>query len=191
MLLMSSKEISSYARPALFLDRDGVINKDYGYVHSVDDFEFMPGIFDLVRSAKQKGYICIVVTNQAGIGREFYSLDQFYDLSKWMCDKFKATGGLIDAIYYSPFHPTDAKGEFLRQEDTRKPGPGMFYEAFNDFPINISDSIMVGDRISDMLAGLSAQISKNYLFLGSTHAYTEDIIDSKITTIKKFTEINL
>lgn len=191
MLLMSSNSIYSKSKPALFLDRDGVINIDYGYVHSVNNFDFIPGIFNLVRSAKTAGYLCVVVTNQAGIGREIYSLAQFRWLSKWMCKQFQINRGAIDAIYYSPFHATKGKGRYLRDENTRKPRPGMFLEAIKDLNININKSIMVGDKISDMTASLSANIPKNYLFLKSSQSSNTEFIDQRINIIKDFSEIEL
>ena len=132
MLLMSLKKNYKEKKPALFLDRDGVINEDYGYVHSQNNFDFIPEIFSLVSKAKALGYLCVVITNQAGIGRGMYTIEQFYSLSKWMCEQFEAGDGVIDAIYYSPFHPTEAIGEFLVDENTRKPGAGMFIEAIKD-----------------------------------------------------------
>ena len=191
MLLMSSNKIYRDSKPALFLDRDGVINIDHGYVHSVNNFDFIPGIFNLVRSAKIAGYLCVVVTNQAGIGRDIYSLAQFRCLSKWMCKEFKINRGLIDAIYYSPFHATKGKGQYLLNENTRKPGSGMFLEAIKDLNININKSIMVGDKISDMTASLSVNIPQNYLFLRSSKSSNTKFIDQRINIIKDLAAIEL
>ena len=167
MLLIANHNAPHDIKPALFLDRDGVINEDYGYVHQKDDFDFIPGIFELVTCAKSAGYLIIVVTNQAGIGRGLYSLEQFRDLSTWMCECFRASGASIDAIYYSPFHPTEGLGRFLLKEDTRKPAAGMFFEAFRDFNISLSGSIMVGDKLTDMEASFAAGITQNYLLTPS------------------------
>jgi D-glycero-D-manno-heptose 1,7-bisphosphate phosphatase len=167
MLLFSNTRRKKSTHAALFLDRDGVINKDYGYVHSKDNFDFLPGIFKLVLNARASGYLCIIVTNQAGIGRGIYTTCQFKTLSIWMCEQFKDNGAFIDAIYYSPFHPTEAKGRYLLEESTRKPGSGMFLEAARELNVDLSKSIMIGDKISDIKASKQAGISSNFLLSSS------------------------
>jgi D-glycero-D-manno-heptose 1,7-bisphosphate phosphatase len=189
MLLMSQNKSYSEVKPALFLDRDGIINTDYGYVHSQNNFDFIPGIFGLVSKAKALGYLCVVITNQAGIGRGMYSSQQFYSLSKWMCEEFEVHGGAIDAIYYSPFHPVEAIGEFLVDESTRKPGAGMFFEAIKDLNIDVRRSVMVGDKLSDMQAGLSANVSKNYLLVPPSEIFCVDVADSRIAVISSLSEV--
>ena len=190
MKLCSKKMSVMNSHPALFLDRDGVINLDYGYVHMKENFDFIPGIFELVSNAKANWYLCIVVTNQAGIGRGLYSLEDFKILSEWMCKNFKANGTEIDAIYYSPFHPTKGKGRYLAQENTRKPGSGMFIEAVGDLNINTSRSIMVGDNVSDMQASISANIGRNYLLRSNSPWDTIGKLDQKVNLINDFSEID-
>jgi len=92
-------------RPALFLDRDGVINIDHGHVHRIENFEFIPGVFDLVRRANDKGWMVIVVTNQAGIAKGYYTEEAFQILSAWMIDQFQMNGARLDKIYHCPHHP--------------------------------------------------------------------------------------
>ena len=167
MLLLSNTKARKSPQAALFLDRDGVINKDYGYVHSKENFDFLPGIFKLVSNARASGYLCIIVTNQSGIGRELYTTCQFKALSIWMCEKFKENGAFIDAIYYSPFHPVEAKGKYLLEETTRKPGTGMFLEAARELNVDLYNSIMIGDKISDIKASTQAGISSNFLLSSS------------------------
>jgi D-glycero-D-manno-heptose 1,7-bisphosphate phosphatase len=156
---------------ALFLDRDGVINLNHGYVHSVDSFDFIDGIFDLVRFAKGKGYLVIVVTNQAGIGRGYYSEEQFQQLTKWMCGVFDQEGAPIDRVYFSPYHPTAGLGIYRKDDETRKPRPGMLLRAKHDFGLSLEDSILVGDKPTDIQAGLSAGVGQNVLF--SLEDYSE------------------
>tara|TARA_B100000989_G_C19490034_1_gene449331 strand:- start:899 stop:1474 length:576 start_codon:yes stop_codon:yes gene_type:complete len=191
MILKPSKKTLQKRKPALFLDRDGVINVDHGYVYTKYKFDFIPGIFDLVRLAKKAGYLCVVITNQSGIGRKLYSIAQFRDLSNWMCDVFKEKGGYIDAIYFSPYHATEGKGKYLKDENTRKPGNGMFVEAIKDLNIDIDNSIMVGDKITDLKASKSANISKNYLFTNSPKFSKKDLINSQIKVIQNLKEIEL
>lgn len=153
---------------ALFLDRDGVINIDYGYVHTRDSFHFLDGIFDLVRTARERDYKIIVVTNQAGIGRGYYSKECFLHLTKWMCEEFSEASAPIDKVYFSPYHPTAGIGEYLKDDFSRKPHPGMILQAKRELAINLERSILVGDKISDIQAGVTAGISKNLLLLGNS-----------------------
>ncbi len=145
-------------RLALFLDRDGVINIDHGYVYQADYFDFLPGIFDLVRKANFCNYLVIVVTNQAGIGRGYYSENQFHFLTEWMRECFKTEGARIDAVYFCPFHPKYGIGKYLRESNWRKPSPGMLLQAESDLGIDMMRSIFIGDNLSDMAAGLSASV---------------------------------
>ncbi|GLS03831.1 D,D-heptose 1,7-bisphosphate phosphatase [Chitiniphilus shinanonensis] len=152
-------------RPALFLDRDGVINVDHGYVYQAENFSFLPGIFELVQFANKLNYLVIVVTNQSGIGRGYYTEKDFHKLMTWMKARFKEHEAEIDGIYFCPFHPEYGVGEYRRTSDLRKPGPGMIMCAADDFGIDLSHSIMVGDNITDMQAGLAAGVG-TLLYLG-------------------------
>ncbi|NTU58006.1 MAG: HAD family hydrolase [Chlorobiaceae bacterium] len=148
------------ARPALFLDRDGVINIDHGYVYRKEEFEFVDGIFDLVSKAHNAGYLVIVVTNQAGIGRGYYTEADFHELMNWVCDEFKRHGGQIDAVYFCPDHPEHGIGAYRRESHYRKPGPGMLLQAASDFDIDMDRSIMIGDKPSDMVAARTAGVGR-------------------------------
>ena len=99
------------SKRALFLDRDGVINIDYGYVHTVENFQFVDGIFELCMSAINKNYLIIVITNQAGIGRGLYSTSEFERLTEWMCNQFLLEGISISKVYHSPYHPVYGLGK--------------------------------------------------------------------------------
>ena len=156
---------------ALFLDRDGVINVNHGYVHSTENFDFVDGIFDLVRAAREAGYRVVVVTNQAGIGRGYYSEGQFHELTIWMCAQFEKHGAPIDRVYFSPYHPTAGVGEYRKDEDTRKPRPGMILKAKRELSLSLENSILVGDKPTDILAGIAAGVQKNVLF--SDDAFAE------------------
>jgi D-glycero-D-manno-heptose 1,7-bisphosphate phosphatase len=170
---------------ALFLDRDGVINLDHGYVHRPEDFEFMPGIFDLVRTANNLNYRVVVVTNQAGIGRGYYSEAQFRTLMDWMCNCFLMQEGRIDAIYFCPYHPDYGLGPYKRESEFRKPAPGMLLQAARELDLDLSQSILVGDNISDIDAAISAGIPIRFL-LGSTERSKTARTVSDLETIEHF-----
>lgn len=151
-------------RAALFLDRDGVINVDYAYVIRREDFEFVDGIFDLCRNAVRLGYFLVVVTNQAGIGRGYYSEAQFLELTDWMRSRFSAEGIEIGAVYYCPFHPEHGIGDYKIDADCRKPKPGMLHQAMLEHDIEPRYSILIGDNQSDIDAGRAAGVACNILY---------------------------
>lgn len=150
-------------RKALFLDRDGVINMDSGYVHDVGEFVFVEGIFDFCRFAESKGYILIVVTNQSGIGRKLFAEEDFRVLTKYMLAKFKEHGVEITDVFHCP----DLEGE------DRKPSPGMFLKAQSKWDIDMRRSVSVGDKDRDIEAGQSAGVGKNFLFNGNFNVIKE------------------
>jgi D-glycero-D-manno-heptose 1,7-bisphosphate phosphatase len=156
------------AKRALFLDRDGVINHDLGYTSSAENFQFIDDIFSLCRSAIQLGYIIVVVTNQAGIGRGYYTEDDFWTLSNWMCDRFQAEGAPITAVFHCPFHPEHGLGQYKQDSFDRKPKPGMLLRAAAKYEIDLKHSIMIGDKDSDMQAALSAGVGLRCHYLGSS-----------------------
>jgi D-glycero-D-manno-heptose 1,7-bisphosphate phosphatase len=141
---------------ALFLDRDGVINVDYGYVYRQQDFHFINGIFDLVKSANQLGYLVCVVTNQAGIGRGYYTEKEFELLTQWMLEEFRVHGAKIDGVYHCPFHHECGIGRYKATSKNRKPEPGMLLQAAAHHSINLPESLIVGDKESDLQAGENA-----------------------------------
>jgi len=154
-------------KPALFLDRDGVINLDHGYVHTPEKFEFVDGIFEVVAAANRAGYIVVVVTNQAGIGRGYYSEAQFYALTDWMKAKFAEQGAQIDAVYFCPYHPEHGIGKYRCESEFRKPAPGMLLQAQRELNIDLSSSVFVGDKASDIQAGRAAGVGRLLLLGGA------------------------
>lgn len=152
-------------RRALFLDRDGVINVDHGYVCRKEEFDFVDGIFELVATAKRADYLVVVVTNQAGIGRGYYSEADFHSLMQWVGRQFLDRGGCIDSVYFCPDHPEHGVGRYRRESDARKPAPGMLLQAAKELGIDLAESILVGDKMSDIEAGASAGIG-TLLFYG-------------------------
>lgn len=154
---------SNVRRPALFLDRDGVINVERDYVHRIEDFEFVDGVFCLAREAVCRDLLLVVVTNQSGIGRGYYTEADFERLMAWVRAEFARRGAEIAAVYHCPFHPTAGVGRYRADSPDRKPQPGMLLRAARDLGIDLGRSIMVGDRASDMLAAEAAGIGQRIL----------------------------
>lgn len=147
-----------FKNKALFLDRDGVVNVDYGYVHKKEDFHFIDGIFSLAAAALREGFLIIIVTNQAGIGRGYYTEAQFHELMDWVKDEFRRRGAALHAFYFCPCHPTHGIGSYKKESPFRKPAPGMLLQAASDYNIDLKASLMVGDSLTDMEAGRTAGI---------------------------------
>lgn len=140
---------------AFFLDRDGVINIDKGYIHKSEDVEFVDGVFVFLRYLISQGYILIVVTNQAGIARGMYKSEDVESLHRFMSEKLKEEGVEITEFYHCPHHP-----EFTGECDCRKPEAGMLLAAKEKYDINMSESMIIGDKRSDMQAGRNAGLKK-------------------------------
>ena len=151
-------------RRAVFLDRDGVINVDHGYVSRIDEFEFVPGIFALARFiVKELGWPLIVVTNQAGIGRGYFTEESFQTLTRWMCDQFAGNEAPISKIYHCPYHPEAGIGEYRRDHPWRKPKPGMILQAASDLDLDLPNSVLIGDKLIDMQCAAAAGIGVRIL----------------------------
>ncbi|NMH58485.1 D-glycero-beta-D-manno-heptose 1,7-bisphosphate 7-phosphatase [Alteromonas sp. MYP5] len=142
----------------MFLDRDGIINIDKGYVGKIADFEFVEGIFRLIERFTKAGYLPIIVTNQSGIGRGYYSEETFKRLCEWMNTRFQAHDIAPVPVYFCPHHPTDGKGEYLTDCECRKPKPGLLLKAAQDYNIDLSRSVMIGDSIRDLEAARAAGV---------------------------------
>ena len=152
---------------ALFLDRDGVVNEEVGYLHRADEVRFVDGIFSLCRTAAGLGYRLIVVTNQAGIARGYYSEADFDVLMEFIRGELRAEGIELDAVYYCPFHPEHGVGKYKREHEDRKPGTGMLQRGAREFGVELSESVMVGDRCSDVGAANAAGLRRMFLIRGT------------------------
>lgn len=153
-------------RKALFLDRDGVINVDRGYVHRPEDTEWMPGIFELCVKAQQAGYLLVAITNQAGIARGYYSVEDFITYTAWIHGEFSRRQIPLLATYYCPHHPVEGVGSYRVECLCRKPQPGMILAAQELLALKLNHSLLVGDKASDLEAGRSAGISRGVLVTG-------------------------
>ena len=165
----------SAPRPALLLDRDGVINRNHGYVHRPEDTELMPGIVALCRHAQDLGYALVVVTNQAGIARGYYSEAQYHAYSGWLRGHLAAQGVLPDAIYHCPHHPEAGLGPYRRACACRKPAPGMILEAARDLHLDLPRSILLGDSAGDMQAGRAAGVGTLWWLHGPAQDAGNDV----------------
>lgn len=157
-------------RRALFLDRDGVINVDTGYVGRVADMQFIPGIFDLVRFARSADLAVVVVTNQSGIARGLFDEDAYHTLTAWMLAQFDAQDAPIDRVYHCPYLPQASVERYRLDHPWRKPAPGMLLQAAQDLDLDLGASAMIGDKPSDMEAALAAGIGLRVMFSDATGA---------------------
>ena len=134
---------------AIFLDRDGTINVEKNYLYKIEDFEFLPGVIEALKKFQDAGYLLIIITNQSGIGRGYYSENDFKKLNDWMLSTLKKFGVTITAVYYCP-HLPDAKIKKYRKEcECRKPNLGMYNQAIKDYDLDLSKCYAIGDKIRD------------------------------------------
>jgi D-glycero-D-manno-heptose 1,7-bisphosphate phosphatase len=176
-------------RSCLFLDRDGVINADYGYVHRIEHFHFLPGIFELAHTAVQVlGWHVIVVTNQSGIGCGYFDEAAYEALTCWMKSRFAAEGAPLTDVLHCPYHPVAGQGAYRADHAWRKPNPGMILEATKRHLIDLGSSALAGDRDSDLLAGLSAKVAllikiggpvSDERLLAAPHFHAADLIQAR------------
>ncbi len=174
--------------PAVFLDRDGTINIDHGYVHKIDDFQFIEGAIEAMTELKKMGYALVVVTNQSGIGRGIYSEGQFMQLTEWMDWSLADRDVELDGIYFCPHHPEATEEEYRQDCNCRKPKAGMLLEAQEFLNIDMASSIMVGDKLADMQAGKAAQVGTTIL-VKSGEPVTDDAIANADIVINSIAEL--
>jgi D-glycero-D-manno-heptose 1,7-bisphosphate phosphatase len=152
-------------RPALFLDRDGVLNVDHGYVGSQDRWEWMPGAREAVALATQHGWHVFVVTNQAGVARGLYGEPEVDALLRWLADELRRAGGTLDDWRFCPYHTEGKVDAYRRDSDWRKPAPGMLTDLMKNWQVDPRRCLMVGDKPSDVQAGQAAGV-RSALFTG-------------------------
>jgi D-glycero-D-manno-heptose 1,7-bisphosphate phosphatase len=154
-------------QPALFLDRDGVVNREVGYIVRKEDVQFVDGIFSLCRTAKRLGYRLVIVTNQSGIARGLYTEADYHALMQWMREQFLREQVVFDGIYHSPYHPVHGIGEYKRDHEDRKPGAGMLRRAARDLHLDLAESVMVGDRCTDIASAHAGGLRQAFLLRGT------------------------
>jgi len=162
---MSADRHSEAPRPAAFLDRDGVLNLDTGYVHRPDQFTWTPGAKAAVRLLNERGFHVFVLTNQAGVARGYYSEADVNALHDWIARELERDGARVDAFEYCPHHPDGVVEAYRRRCPRRKPGPGMLLDCMARWPVDRTGSLMIGDQPSDLQAAAAAGVT-GHLFPG-------------------------
>lgn len=166
--------------PCLFLDRDGVINTDFGYVHRREDCEFCPGIFDLCAYFQRKCFKIIVITNQSGIARGYYDTASFHSLTAYINKAFAERNIALNATYFCPHKPED-------NCNCRKPKPGMLLQAQQEHLIDMESSIMIGDKKSDMQAAHAAKVKHLFWLTQEKNTYASS---TNITSLAQIIPIH-
>ena len=160
-------------RRAVFLDRDGTLNKDVGYVHRKEDWQWLPGVAEALKRLRAVGYVLVVVSNQSGIARGMYDREALRLLEEWVNAELTAKNAAIDAWYYCPHLP-----EITGPCECRKPGPGLLLQAARDLDLDLANSWMIGDRVRDVQAGLAAGCQSILLHPeGSDNSDDDDVPD--------------
>ncbi|RIJ27522.1 D-glycero-alpha-D-manno-heptose-1,7-bisphosphate 7-phosphatase [Henriciella algicola] len=152
-------------RPALFLDRDGVLNVDRGYVSRIEDFEWIEGAKTCIANFNKRGWYVFVVTNQSGIARGYYTEADMQALHDHMTEELKEAGAHIDRFYHAPWHEDGEIARYRKSSIDRKPGPGMLLQAMADFNVNREQSFLIGDKDTDIDAARAAGVGA-FLFRG-------------------------
>lgn len=170
-----------------FVDRDGVINHDSGYTYKVEDFKFLPGSLKGLKEISDRGYSIIIITNQAGIAKGHFTLDQYLKFSRHLESLLKINNINFLKTYFCPHHKNAIVTKYKKDCFNRKPNPGMIYKAKKEFNIDLSKSILIGDKLTDVHAGLSAKINKIFLVTSDSKQDNKDFIPiKKLTEIKRY-----
>ena len=164
----------------IFLDRDGVINHDYGYVYQANKFHFIDGVFKACEHFIKLGYEIIIISNQSGIGRNFFKEEEFLDLTKWMIHRFKENKIDILKVYYCPHHPN-------KNCTCRKPQTGMIKQSLDDYDIDLENSWLIGDKMTDIQTAINSNI-KNYILINSEKKDSIITANNLVDTIKIITK---
>lgn len=168
-----------YRRPAVFLDRDGTLNHDIGYVHRIADFRWFPGAVNAIRRLNESGYFVFIVTNQSGVARGIYDETAIHDLHRWMGEELRAAGAHIDDMRYCPHHPQGTVAAYRVACSCRKPAAGMLLDLMSVWPVIREASIMIGDKESDAAAGRAAGIASAIVPAGSLEDFVGQLLSRR------------
>jgi D-glycero-D-manno-heptose 1,7-bisphosphate phosphatase len=168
---------------ALFLDRDGVINIDKGYVSDPVQFEFVPGIIDLLRAAQAAGFLLVVITNQSGIARGYFDEQQYERIERHMRDSLLVEGVQLAAVYFCPHHPEGVRPDLAIDCSCRKPRPGMILRAAQELGLDLAASILMGDKQSDIEAAKAAGVGRAFLVEDGTADSSDSIFSGPLRNI--------
>ena len=178
-------------KKCIFLDRDGNINVEKDYLHKIEDFEFETGALEAIKTFSDSEYLIVVVTNQSGIARGYYTEEDVIELHRHLKKKIEDAGGRVDGFYYCPHHSEKGIGKYKKECECRKPESGMFLQAKADLDIDFSNSIMVGDKMSDVEAG--KKLGMRGILVRTGHGRTEEKKANKdieiYDTLFEFSEI--
>ena len=178
--MWSRSEVSELPRrPAVFLDRDGTLNHDIGYVHRVADFRWFPGAVNAIRRLNDSGYYVFLVTNQSGVARGIYDEAAIHDLQRWMNEQLRAAGAHIDDMRYCPHHPQGSIAAYRTTCACRKPAPGMLLDLMSVWPVIREASIMIGDQESDDAAGRAAGIASAIIPAGGLEDFVGQLLSGR------------
>lgn len=169
---------------AIFLDRDGTINVEKNYLYKIEDFEFLPGVIDALKKFQDAGFLLIIITNQSGIGRGYYTEDDFHKLNDWMVSSLKEQGVTITYVYYCPHLPDAKILKYCKDCECRKPKLGMYWQAINDFNIDLSQSYAIGDKIRDCAICATTQCKGYLVGLNESSNIISQVQEGRIPNVK-------
>lgn len=166
-------------RPAVFFDRDGVLNHDSGYTFEASKLQWIEGAREAVKAVNDAGWFAFVVTNQSGVARGFYEESHVHALHRWMSDEMAAVGAHIDAFEYCPDHPDGTVEQYRRLNHRRKPGPGMITDLLGRFPVSAEASVLIGDKPSDLDAARAAGIAGHLFPGGDLESFVRPLLPAR------------
>lgn len=181
--------MSDERRPAVFLDRDGTLNEEVNYLHTIENFEWVSGAPQAVKRLNNIGVPVLVVTNQSGVARGYYSEDDVDRLHAWMNEELAKIDATVDAFYFCPYHPDGTVEEYRALSHCRKPNPGMFETAIDDWGVDPVRSFVVGDKNTDLIPGNELGMTTILVRTGHGEAEDDGVADHVVADVGKAVEL--